>query len=533
MILRRCWPLLIVLLFAVLGYRSLLPPGPLSTAPEDRFSAERAIEHVRVVAREPHPLGTPEIAKVRAYILRQLEDLGIEVTLQETPATKYFGSDEPVPAVNVIARIPGNASTGAIVLVGHYDTVPTTPGGNDNSAAVATLLETGRALLAGPRLRNDVVLLFTDGEEPHHRYGSAAFVRDHDVVGDIGLVVNFEASGVSGASLLVETSGPEGWLVGELAAADPHLAAFSFLTELVRSLGDVGTDFDTFRNAGIVGLHFAYMRGSPIYHTPADDADAVSLGSLQHHGSHALGIARHFGMIDLAGTPADGEEVFFTIRPFFVRYSADWVLPLALLALAVFSVAVLRAKRLGGAATPPLVGSAGAAALGAVLAAIAGTLAWLLVVPIRDTPGIAESYAYFLAILAGGAWAAGKIPSVRRSRSEAGILLLWVVLSLTTALALPGFSYLFLWPALFGSLALLWRRPANDLQKALRFALVAAPALLLTIPAIDVFFQFAQPRPGNLDSQMPATVVVALLLAQGVVSLLRSTWLSPAPRSSA
>ena len=44
----------------------------------------------------------------------------------------------------------------------HYDTFPTTVGANDNSAAVAAILETGRAILAGPPLRNDVILLFTD-----------------------------------------------------------------------------------------------------------------------------------------------------------------------------------------------------------------------------------------------------------------------------------------------------------------------------------------------------------------------------------
>ena len=39
--------------------------------------------------------------------------------------------------------------------------------------------------------------------------------------------------------------------------------------------GDVGTDFDPFRNAGIPGVHVVYMRGSPIYHSPADNVASV------------------------------------------------------------------------------------------------------------------------------------------------------------------------------------------------------------------------------------------------------------------
>ena len=95
-------------------------------------------------------------------------------------------------------------------------------------------------------------------------------------------------------------SGPEPWLVEELAQAEPHPAAFSFLTETARQLGDIGTDFDQFRNAGLTGLHFVYLHGSPIYHTEADDRDAVSVGALQHHGMHALSIARHFGDLNWA-----------------------------------------------------------------------------------------------------------------------------------------------------------------------------------------------------------------------------------------
>ena len=47
----------------------------------------------------------------------------------------------------------------------HYDSVPFGPGAADDGAGVVTLLETARALKAGPPLKNDVIFLFTDGEE--------------------------------------------------------------------------------------------------------------------------------------------------------------------------------------------------------------------------------------------------------------------------------------------------------------------------------------------------------------------------------
>ena len=58
----------------------------------------------------------------------------------------------------------------------------------------------------------------------------------------------------------------------------------------------------------------------------------------------------------------------------------------------------------------------------------------------------------------------------------------------------------------------------------LRFCLVSAPTLVLLTPTIDIFFQMAQPRPGNIDSEMPAAVALPLLLALAAAGLLRTVW---------
>jgi hypothetical protein len=102
--------------------------------------------------------------------------------------------------------------------------------------------------------------------------------------------------------------------------------------------------------------------------------------------------------------------------------------------------------------------------------------------------------------------------------------LIWTALALLTTLAVTGFSYLFAWPALAAAGALIWHPGGSVVQHNLCLALVAAPALLLTIPAIDVFFLMAQPRPGNPDSEIPSVVAAALLLALLVIALLWTAW---------
>ncbi len=524
-------PWVVIAAFVAVGFYSVAPPAAVpSDAPAAEFSAARAMSHVEVIAREPHPMGSTAIAAVRDYVVTELEELGLEPDFQTIPTPNYYEPGDPVDVVNVIARIPGTASTGAIALMAHYDTVPTTPGANDNTSGVATILEAARAILASSHLRNDVILLFTDGEEPAPRPGSRAFVRESPVFGDIAIVVNLETNGGSGPSTLVESSEPAAWLVENYAAGASNPTAYSFITTTSALIGDVGTDFGPFRNAGVPGFHFAYMRGSPIYHSPADNPGSVSWDSVQHHGSNALGVVRQFGDLDLGAIPESGESVYFTLRPFFVQYPASWSIPVALLGAVLLFVGFVRESRRHGRQMGSIILSGATALLVTLAATLIATFAWLLVTAIRSTPSVLESYLYFMIAFGLGAslalWLSSRMPIKRRMRGP-GFLLVWIALALSTAIAAPGFSPLFTLPALAGAVAYNWHTRPTDWSAVLRFALVAAPTVVLLMPAIDFFFQFGQPRPGNPDSSIPSVAAVAFLLAILGGGLVVSTWRGP------
>ncbi len=63
-------------------------PAPAS-APPTEFSSERALEHVRAIAQEPHPMGSPENAAVRDYLVKELRALGLKPEVQKTSAAHY------------------------------------------------------------------------------------------------------------------------------------------------------------------------------------------------------------------------------------------------------------------------------------------------------------------------------------------------------------------------------------------------------------------------------------------------------------
>jgi len=517
----------LILVSVAFGYYSLLPPPAVTAdAPDSDFSADRAMRHVEAIARRPHPMGTAALDEVRRYLTSEIKELGLAPEFQAIWAPDYYGPGEPVAVVNVMARIPGTSSTGAIALMAHYDTVPSTPGANDNSSGVATVLETTRALLAEPRLRNDVVLLFTDSEEPRPRYGSNAFVADNPAFDDIALVVNLEALGGSGPSILGETSGSTGWLVGRYAAAAPNPTTFSFITETMSLLGDIGTDFDPFRNADVSGYHFAYMRGSSIYHSPADDLDSVSRDSLQHHGSNTLTVARSFGDADLAAIPDSEESVYFTLRPFFVHYPAAWSIVAAVAAGILLILGIARQPREEGPWWQILRSSAIAFLL--VLAGtLAGTLVWITVTVVRPMPTVPDSYLSLLGVVglgSGFAFWLNRVTPARWCVDGYGFVLVWVGLGLLTAFMIPGFSPIFTLPALVAAIAMNWRPGGSNVASLMRFGLVAVPTVVLLVPAVDFFFQMGQPRPGNPDSSIPAVAGVGLLLALLAAGLVWTAW---------
>ncbi|MDJ0925806.1 MAG: M28 family peptidase, partial [Acidimicrobiia bacterium] len=339
---------------------------------------------------------------------------------------------------------------------------------------------------------------------------------------NISFVVNFEAIGGSGASLLVETSGPESWIIEHYSAAVERPAAFSFATEIARLMGDIGTDFDPFRNAGVPGLHFAYMRGSPIYHTSADNIESVSLRSLQHHGDAAVGVIRHFGNLDLRPERSNGTPTYFTVGPLLIKYPA-WAAWVGLLAAAALLVAALRRARLS---LGRVVAAAGRNAAGILGATIVATLLWILATAVRNTPSAAEAYALLFLIGGFALWVAHRlVGGERNSEFLPGTAVIWIALSLVTVLFLPGSSYLFVWPALAAAIAL----SVEPLSRGrfVGFVAVAAIALLLLTPAVEFFFQLGQPRPGNPDSSIPAVAVVAFLFVVLGGRLLRGVWWKP------
>ncbi len=187
-------------------------PQPAS-APADRFSSARAMDLLRPVAAEPRPIGSVQADRVRELIYVRLLDLDLDPHVQTAEVVSAYDARVAGVVHNVAGRLPGRDTSRALLLMAHYDSVPTSPGAADDGSGVVALLEVARALRAGPPLRNDVIFLFTDGEE-RGLLGAQAFLRDDAWAFGTAVSLNLDNAGSSSPALMYEVSPRTGFSCG-------------------------------------------------------------------------------------------------------------------------------------------------------------------------------------------------------------------------------------------------------------------------------------------------------------------------------
>ncbi|HSH20621.1 MAG TPA: M20/M25/M40 family metallo-hydrolase, partial [Draconibacterium sp.] len=274
--------LILIVVIPIVGFQlNKAPKAVPENAPLTEFSAVRAIKHLEHIASEPHSIGTNAHAKVRDYIIDELKKLGIEPEIQ---ITEVFYPDSYLAATikNIIVTFPGTESDKSVLVVGHYDSVTDSYGASDDGSALVTMLETIRLLLLKQPFKNDIIFLFTDAEEIG-LIGAKAFIDEHPLAKNIGLVLNFESSGTSGPSMMFETSTDNNWIISEFAKAVPYPIANSLSYEIYRNMPN-DTDLSPFKNNGFKGFNFAYIENKFDYHTGGDNIKNTSVESIQHHG---------------------------------------------------------------------------------------------------------------------------------------------------------------------------------------------------------------------------------------------------------
>jgi putative aminopeptidase FrvX len=147
--------------------QTILEPG--------QFSPTSAFHHVRVLAGRigPRPATSSGYRKAARYVLETFIELGYRARL--VPFDLPNGSTSR----NVVATWPSPARS-RIVIGAHLDTVPGSPGANDNASGAAVILELAR-IYSGTLEARGIRFVAFGAEEVQpgggHHFGSTAYVE--------------------------------------------------------------------------------------------------------------------------------------------------------------------------------------------------------------------------------------------------------------------------------------------------------------------------------------------------------------------
>ena len=270
-----------------------------------RVLRSRVEGHVRALAEqigERHTRRPQALADAAAYIRRQLEEQRLTVREQRFQAGG-------VEVSNLEAELPGTSQPNEVVVVGaHYDTVPGTPGADDNATGVAALLELARLLRDRPHARTIRLVAFVNEEPPFFQdetMGSLVYARrcaeqGEDVVAMLALEMLGYFDGAAGTQQYpppLERFYPE---EGDFVAFVGNLASRS----LVRRSVELFRASERFPSEGLAGPswvhgvdfsdHWSFwQQGYPAlmvtdtaflrnrhYHEPSDTVGTVDYGLL-------------------------------------------------------------------------------------------------------------------------------------------------------------------------------------------------------------------------------------------------------------
>jgi aminopeptidase YwaD len=261
-------------------------------------------------------LGTDSNAACADWLISKFEEFGYDSVVSDTFTENY--GDEPILLENVIAYKLGTLYPDRhIVIGGHRDAVPGTPGVDDNASGTVAALEIAR-VLKDIETKVTFVFIAFDGEETGYLYGSyhyaneaaergdtILFMLNSDMIGhhensdtswiDYGIDTTFTTlwkyladslagivgmdgqSGTSGSDHVAFTLNgyPTGYIHEYIFSTHYHQPSdsttyinFDYVTRLTQA--SLATTYVTMLEATMSTIEFTYPSGVPRFVTPGD-----------------------------------------------------------------------------------------------------------------------------------------------------------------------------------------------------------------------------------------------------------------------
>jgi hypothetical protein len=230
-----------------------------------------------LVSFGPRVTNTEECNNAGDYIYNEFVDMGLDVRKHEWESGSYSG-------FNVEATLPGfnEESDEIYIICGHYDTVPGSPGADDDGSGVVAVM-TAAKLMSSYLTEHTVRFITFSGEEQglrgSYEYVVDAYENDDNIAGVlnadmIGYAVNEEDDDY--VIIYRDTNDPDEWLTDYTVNIASEYQPYINL-EIIPGGRSSGSDHYPFWQAGYSAVFFAEYNFNPYWHTSKDKIEYMDI----------------------------------------------------------------------------------------------------------------------------------------------------------------------------------------------------------------------------------------------------------------
>jgi hypothetical protein len=256
----------------------------------------KTLTDVRLLSNSSRHNGSQGHAKARQHITERLRSSGVTVNQDHYLANAVIKERYVNAHIhNIKGFLPATANnntTKNIAFLAHYDSSESTFGANDNAVGVSALLAVAEVMASQSMRRNNIWFIFVDAEEI--ALMGAKALSEIGFMKNMNLVVNLEARGASGHSVIFEAIGKEGTFIKFMEFSDVAVSD-SVILDIYQILPNM-TDVDELK-VGVgselkLMVNVAYFGDGFAYHNSYDNYESVNVLGLKHHIAYMLDIVR-------------------------------------------------------------------------------------------------------------------------------------------------------------------------------------------------------------------------------------------------
>ncbi|KAA0001388.1 MAG: M20/M25/M40 family metallo-hydrolase [Thermoplasmata archaeon] len=223
----------------------------------------------------PRVTGTEACREAAEYIASQFQEYGLSVRYH---SWEYGGYED----INVEGTLEGvNESSDEIYIVcAHYDSVPGSPGADDNGSGTAAVLAAAN-VLSNYKFEHTIRFVTFSGEEEgllgSHEYASEARSNGDNIVGVINADMIGYTRGSIGMTHVWAQEIPSSMWITNISINVSNVYSDKIELELVREESHPYSDHHSFISYGYDAIFFIEYEFNDYYHSSEDTIDKMDL----------------------------------------------------------------------------------------------------------------------------------------------------------------------------------------------------------------------------------------------------------------